>query len=145
MSPLKLQKMLYFLNGWHLAVTGTPAIKEPFEAWDYGPVVPEVYREFRQFGKGAISKYAREFDPASGEFMSYVVRKDEKEFYDILDAVWENYIGYPALTLSAMTHQDSSPWDIAYKGGGGEISSGEIKKYFVSKVHSKDGANDYAN
>ncbi len=112
-TPMKLQKLLYFLNGWHLAVTGNPAIGEEFKAWQYGPVVPSVYRYFKGFGKNGINEYMKDFDISTGEFKAYVVPSQQKEFYDILDAVWERYIGYTALTLSAMTHQENSPWDLA--------------------------------
>lgn len=133
-TPLKLQKLIYFLNGWHLAVTGFPAIDEPVEAWKYGPVVESVYQEFKEFGRSGINRYAREYDFTSGEFKSYVVNKDQIKFYEIMDAVWERYVGYSPLVLSAMTHQESSPWYAAYRRGGGEISSTDIKNYFISTV-----------
>jgi uncharacterized phage-associated protein len=135
-SPLKLQKLLYFLNGWHLAITGVPAIDEPFEAWEYGPVVGSIYHQFKDFGRGGITRYAKQYDPKAGEFRSFVVDKNQRQFYEILDAVWENYIGYDALTLSAMTHQKFSPWSRTYENGGGDIPSNDIKDYFVSRVQA---------
>jgi len=137
-TPLKLQKMVYFLNGWHLAIEDIPAIDAPFEAWQYGPAVSIIYQEFKDFGRNGINRYAKEFDLQSGEFKSYIVGIDQIKFYEILDAVWEQYVGYSPLTLSAMTHQDASPWSTAYASGGGKISSKEIKNYFVSTVISRE-------
>jgi uncharacterized phage-associated protein len=48
---LKLQKLLYYSQAVHLVVNNkTPLFPEPIEAWDYGPVVPPVYREYKQYG-----------------------------------------------------------------------------------------------
>src|SRR5262245_26249764 len=54
-DPLKLQKLLYFAHGWHLAITGAPLLDEPIEAWQYGPVVSSIYHEFKHFGSRAIT------------------------------------------------------------------------------------------
>ena len=44
-SNLKLQKMMYYRQGFHLAYFGTPLFDEDIVAWQYGPVVPSVYKE----------------------------------------------------------------------------------------------------
>lgn len=54
MSNMKLQKMLYYQQGYHLAAFGTPLFDEDIEAWMYGPVVPCVYDHFKKFGAGGI-------------------------------------------------------------------------------------------
>ena len=46
-SNLKLQKILYFVQAEFLVNTGKPCFSEEIEAWDFGPVVPEVYHEFK--------------------------------------------------------------------------------------------------
>ena len=47
MSNLKLQKMLYYEQGFHLAAFDTPLFDENIEAWMFGPVVPEVYENMQ--------------------------------------------------------------------------------------------------
>lgn len=42
-DPLKLQKLLYYVQGWHLAEFGAPIFNDQLKAWDYGPVVRAVY------------------------------------------------------------------------------------------------------
>ena len=62
-DPLKLQKLLYYANGHYLAEhDGTPLINEYFEAWDYGPVIPTVYYEFREYGNNPIRRFACDID-----------------------------------------------------------------------------------
>ena len=51
MSNLKLQKMLYYEQGFHLAYFDTPLFKDEIEAWMYGPVIPAVYEHFRSSGR----------------------------------------------------------------------------------------------
>ena len=55
-SNLKLQKILYFIQAYFLINTpnGNPCFKEKIEAWDFGPVVPEAYREYEQYGSTDI-------------------------------------------------------------------------------------------
>jgi uncharacterized phage-associated protein len=44
---LKLQKLLYYTQAWHLAIFGTPILAEQIEAWVHGPVIPDVFRLYR--------------------------------------------------------------------------------------------------
>lgn len=53
-SNLKLQKLLYYAQGFHLAMTGRPLFDEPIQAWMHGPVVPAVYHAFKVYGSGPI-------------------------------------------------------------------------------------------
>jgi uncharacterized phage-associated protein len=131
MSPMKIQKLLFYLNGWHLAVHGQPAIDTPFEPWDYGPVVPTVYRELRDYGRGNVTSYIKDMDWKGTGAKAYVISDDCKDFQEILDLTWEKYIGFNALQLSAMTHQPGSPWDLARKAGLNAIPDDVTRDYFV--------------
>ena len=53
-TNLKLQKLLYYQQGYHLAVFDTPLFNEAVEAWIYGPVVPVAYDYFQQFGATSL-------------------------------------------------------------------------------------------
>jgi uncharacterized phage-associated protein len=48
-SNLKLQKLLYYVQAWHLAVHGRPLFPEKFEAWIRGPVIPELYNRYMSY------------------------------------------------------------------------------------------------
>jgi hypothetical protein len=60
LTPMQIQKLVYFAHGWNLAITGEPLIWERVEPWDYGPVVRNLYRNLREFGSGAITKSLEE-------------------------------------------------------------------------------------
>ncbi len=95
-SPMKLQKLLYYIKVWGL-VGKQPVFTEPFEKWAYGPVNPEVYHTFKQFGNVPIPKSNVLYSPPSTEVKKFV------------DFILECYAPFDAITLSALTHQDE-PW-----------------------------------
>lgn len=136
MTSVKLQKTLFFLNGWHLAVTGTPCIDEPFEAWRYGPVVPSVYYRLEPFGGGPIIDCLKYYDPVSESFRFYVVSDSKHQFHEILDLTWEKYAGIDAARLSTMSHAPDSPWATARKNGSTIISDDITMTYFIGLARS---------
>ena len=58
-SNLKLQKILYLIQAYSLIHTKKPCFSEDIEAWDFGPVIPEVYRKYKQFGSTDIQVRGR--------------------------------------------------------------------------------------
>ena len=95
-SNLKLQKMMYYQQGFHLAYFGTPLFDEEIVAWQYGPVVPSVYKEYKSFESNSIS--------TSKEGIS--LSDDEEELFN---NVYEEYNQFSAVALMKMTHEES-PW-----------------------------------
>jgi uncharacterized phage-associated protein len=98
LSLLRMQKLLYYVQGWHLAACGKPLFLGRIEAWTHGPVVREVYPQFRKFGWSSI--------PPSEGSDSPDLSPKEKAF---VRAVWEQYKKHSAWALSAMTHTEA-PW-----------------------------------
>lgn len=95
-SNLKLQKMMYYQQGFHLAYFGTPLFDEDIVAWQYGPVVPSVYKEYKSFESNSIS--------TSKEGIS--LSDDEEELFN---NVYEEYNQFSAVALMKMTHEET-PW-----------------------------------
>lgn len=95
-SNLKLQKMMYYQQGFHLAYFGTPLFDEDIVAWQYGPVVPSVYKEYKSFESNSIS--------TSKEGIS--LSDDEEELFN---NVYEEYNQFSAVALMKMTHEEA-PW-----------------------------------
>ena len=60
LTPMKLQKLVYFSHGWHLAMLNSALIDENVEAWAFGPVIPSLYHEFKEFGNSPIDRKATE-------------------------------------------------------------------------------------
>ena len=113
-DPLKLQKLMYYANGYYLAEhDGAPLINEYFEAWDYGPVVPTVYYEFREFGDREIKRLAYTYDYKLGRVVTAPAVMGDPAAEDAISWVWENYKHLSGPQLSAMTHKDGGPWQLA--------------------------------
>ena len=122
-SNLKLQKLCYYAQGFHLAIFEKPLFGEGVNAWAHGPVVPELYRRYKQFGDGPIDV------PGHVDFSRY-----DEETKDLLDEVSEVYGQFSAWKLRTMTH-DEPPWKQARKlGDGAEISHGSMADYFKTLV-----------
>jgi uncharacterized phage-associated protein len=101
-GPLKLQKLVYLAHGWHLAFFGKPLIKNEVEAWRYGPVVPSLYREFKEFGGSTITRRARGWDTDA--------LKADADARRLIDTVWSKYGKLSAAQLSTLTHEPGSAW-----------------------------------
>ena len=137
LTPMKLQKLAYFLHGWMLATTGLPASNEPFHAWMYGPVIPDLYSKLKVYGSERITQYIPSFDPVSQQVKPLVVGPKDEAFQRALDLTWEKYIGISALSLSSMTHEANSPWEQARRiGDRALIPDAHIQDYFVKQVSS---------
>jgi len=111
LDPMKLQKLIYFAHGWHLALyDGAPLIDEQIQAWDYGPVVSSVYHEFKKFGARPIDQLGTDFDLAKDEIVTPRIALHDKQTIALLDKIWEVYGRYTGVQLSNLTHETGSPW-----------------------------------
>lgn len=109
-SPMKLQKLMYFVACEYQKRTKMPLFTEQFEVWKYGPVLPSVYDEFKSYGSESISSYARD---AKG--ISYIVDEDTAPSLKAsIDLIWATFKGWGAIALSQITHEDGSAWSDAY-------------------------------
>lgn len=100
-TNLKLQKLLYYAQAWHLVFTDQPLFLDRIEAWVHGPVVPTVFRRFRDCG----------WSPIDGS----VEPESDKEVLNLLNSVLESYGGYSATELERLTHTET-PWLAARAG-----------------------------
>jgi uncharacterized phage-associated protein len=104
-SNLKLQKLLYYSQGIHLAMRGGPLFVDAIEAWQHGPVCPTVYREYREHGAKGL--------PIPTEFDLDLIPAPARE---VLDEVHCVYGQFSAWRLREMTH-DEPPWRDHYREG----------------------------
>jgi uncharacterized phage-associated protein len=108
-SPMKLQKLLYFCHADMLSHFGVPLIKQSFEAWDYGPVIPSVYKEFKCFKDKPIGKRAVTFDPitaTSQEARCDLADSDKQKLRQLFDF----YKPFEATRLSDVSHHPQGAW-----------------------------------
>lgn len=119
-TPLKIQKLVYIAHGWHMALHGheDPLVDDEYaEAWQYGPVFPSLYHEFKHRGRMPIMELATEIEPDLNETKPKIPKSDQ-EARNLLDRVWEVYGGHTGIGLSELCHADDSPWDKTRKNAG---------------------------
>lgn len=110
-TPMKLQKLLYYVCVKYVQETGKNPISESFEVWEYGPVVPSVYAEFKPYGSGCIKSFSRN---AKGD--SKKVDEDANPtLRKCLEYVWGKFKYFPGIELSKLTHQNGSGWYTAFQ------------------------------
>ena len=117
-TPLMLQKLLYFIQGIYSALYGSPIFEEDCRAWIHGPVYPEVYKLFRDFKYNPIDD-AR-FALLKGR--EDILAEDEKH---VIDLVVNTFGIYSGKVLEKITHNED-PWKDARKGYGDNIPSSEL-------------------
>jgi uncharacterized phage-associated protein len=137
LTPMKIQKLVYFAHGWKLAIDKAPLIDEPVEAWKYGPVIPSLYHTFKIYGGGPITQKAVQFIPESEtRFLCTepTVLPDDTETRSLLNGIWQTYGKFSGVQLSNMTHQPGTPWDLTWKTANGkksiDIPDSTIADYF---------------
>lgn len=121
-TNLRLQKMLYYCQGFSLAFRGQLLFRESIEAWTYGPVVPSVYELFKEYGNAPLRRLA----PAEEITDSNI----ENLLVSIIRAM-ETYSG---AELVRLTQKEGTPWSRVWgKGEGrfGIIPTEMIRRYFL--------------
>src|SRR5579872_5034244 len=98
---LKLQKVLYYAQGWHLALYGKPLFDDKFQAWVHGPVISHIYGEYKKFG----------FRPIYGASKPNLGAGTEAFLKDVADV----FLPIDAYQLELATHREP-PWTNARKG-----------------------------
>lgn len=129
LTHLKLQKLLYFAQGIHLALENRPLFPEKIMAWKHGPVVPEVYQKLKIFGRGAVSI---EDTPKNVEAVEDISDNEVES----LNLAYDNFAIFTAWQLRNMTHEDGAPWDVTVRehGFNAEIPTELIREYFARNV-----------
>ncbi|HEY8375478.1 MAG TPA: type II toxin-antitoxin system antitoxin SocA domain-containing protein [Nannocystis sp.] len=121
-TPLKLQKLVYYAQGYHLAMAGEPLFAEVIQAWAHGPVVPELYHQYKGFEHRPIPP-AEGFDPG---VLSEGVRR-------FLEDVFADRAPFTAWHLREMTHAER-PWLEAFvHGQNAEITHASLARYFAER------------
>lgn len=112
-TPMKLQKLMYFLYREYAQKTGQPLFSDQFEAWKYGPVLSNIYYIFQNYGSKKINKFARN---VQGRVQILNLERNPilKECWN---TIWSMYKNCSGPDLSAITHKSNTAWDKAVKAG----------------------------
>lgn len=130
MSHKKLQKLCYFAQAWFLANYGCPLIPNRFEAWVHGPVSPDLYSRYRDWGWEYIPQYEDD------------IKLDNPQTANFLEKVYDVYGEYSADQLEMITHKEE-PWIKARQGcaagaySRNPISLKDMRDYYAERIGKK--------
>lgn len=131
LSHLRLQKLLYYAQGWHLGIFGRPLFPTCIEAWTNGPVVRELFSRFADY-KNAVIPPEDVSDPVG-------LSEAERVF---IRSVWDRYKDLSASGLLRKSH-DEPPWQQARGGlpdnvkSDAEITQESMRAYFALRVEEE--------
>ena len=133
-TNLSLQKIVYFCHVWSLIELGRPLVKHQFEAWQYGPVLQSLYREFKAFDRTPISTRATGIDPATGA-KRVAVGMFDAETENLLRRVVNSYSRLSAGQLVDLSHVEGGPWHVVWNHQGSvnpgmKIDDRTIKNFY---------------
>jgi uncharacterized phage-associated protein len=119
-SHMKLQKLIYFCQGYYLALYGKSLFPDPIEAWPHGPVCPTLYHILKVYGSSPIT--------ASIDPNKIILSEHEK---CIVEMVYDSYGQYSASRLRKITHEEG-PWKTTMVNT--LIPQNAISEYFESLI-----------
>lgn len=125
-SPMKVQKLCYYAQGYHLAEGYGELFTEDFEAWQHGPVVPSLWQKYRDYSWHPINEELEMPELSSG-------------LRDFLEEIVLSYGRYDGAALSTMTHRES-PWKNAREGidemagSNNPISKDSLQTFFAQTL-----------
>lgn len=122
MTNMKLQKMMYYQQGFHLAYLGTPLFEDTIEAWMYGPVIPAIYDIYSSYGMNGI--------PGDRNNVVSLTAPQEEALFN---EVFRVYSAYSAVRLMEMTHMET-PWKTTPVGKGNVIENKKIQDFFKKRL-----------
>lgn len=101
-TNLKLNKLVYYSQVESLRQRGTILFDDKIEAWQYGPVIPAVYRAFKGFGRSPVALDIMESPVMSTEEMA------------VISYVSRAYGKMTPYDLVSMTHREGGAWSRVY-------------------------------
>lgn len=128
LTQMKLQKVVYFAQGLSLALKDKELVKENFQAWKYGPVIPSIYHDYKLYGSSPIQ---------DTEWLPWTIDLDldclDTDANSIIQDTWDIVGDIPGAQLSNWTHKSDSPWSKHYKPGVPDIiiPKEDIQEYFM--------------
>lgn len=113
LSNMKLQKLVFFSQVVALKMYGRPIHNNASLAWDFGPVVKELYDLVHKFSTKDRKLFSLN-EPDFAKAFDNVESIEDSDVLGITRAVWNRFKNWTAFQLSDLTHRPGSPWATVY-------------------------------
>ncbi|WP_343695468.1 type II toxin-antitoxin system antitoxin SocA domain-containing protein [Flavobacterium sp.] len=133
LDTLKHQKLLYYVQAWHLVFNGTKMFESEFQAWIHGPVNREIYNLYRD--KKYLYSEMHVNDILNMQNIDTLTSEEKIHIDNVLDA----YAKFSSTQLEHMTHNEK-PWIEAREGYGPyqrcevDIDTEVMKSYYSARL-----------
>ncbi len=129
-TNLDIQKISYIAYAHYLVIKKKRLIKEKFEAWSYGPVIPSLYYELKKYGATPIDRFIADSENGQEKEPLFVENKSVEQF---LSFVYDAYKGYTPMDLVFLTHKKDGAWYKTIESPEKVISDKLIKEEYKDK------------
>ena len=140
LSNMALQKVVYFCHMHSIVERDLPLVKHEFEAWEHGPVVGYLYREFKSFGSNRITDRALALDLSTGNKAKATAIFDDQTTA-LISKYASLYGRVSAFHLSDLSHTEDGPWHTVWNHRGkinpGMRISNDAIKSFYKPMHTR--------
>lgn len=135
-SNLSMQKIVFFCHVWSLIKLYRPLVKHTFEAWEHGPVLQYLYREFKEFDDKPIRKRAHRMSPLTGG-LEMVPHDFDEPTLSLLRGVVNFYSRLRPYDLVEISHVQGGPWHCTWHHQGSTNPGMRIENDAISAFYSK--------
>lgn len=121
LTPMKLQKLLFYTQSWHLKLrNGSPLFDDQFARWKFGPVIPSLYHDLKKYGSSVIEEPIRIYKIEGGGLHALTpdIQPDDEQAHSLINKIIEVYGKYSGTQLSNLTHGQNSAWSKGETDGG---------------------------
>jgi uncharacterized phage-associated protein len=108
-SNMAVNKIIYFAHATFLTTLQKSLVVQQFEAWQYGPIIQDLYHAFKKFGDTPITERAKRLDRATAKYVLCEYSFAEEDFLCLANVV-DFHIRIPALELSDLSHATGGAW-----------------------------------
>lgn len=132
LTNMQLQKLVYIAHGYSLAKLRQPLFYNNIHAFEWGPVIPNLYKTLKQYGAGEITNYISTLEPPIAE---------DGEEMEIIREVWQDYKEFSGVELSNLTHRKGTPWSETWRTN----QYGVIPDELIAEYYRQDLYERFAN
>ncbi len=115
-DQMKIQKLVFYAHAWHLGLTDKPLYEDDVFAWPWGPVVPSIYHEFKDFGrKPIIGRKATAVSKTGPGFLDFRITTpsiEDPAVKEFVKQTWDVHKKFTGIQLSNATHNPGEPWTV---------------------------------
>ena len=133
LTNMKLQKLVYFAHGFALALNHDGLFREPVRAFQWGPVIPDLYNAVKHYGSSPILK---KIPLRTGE-LQIDLRDKDSSATQLIEMVWKKYGSFSAAQLSTITHRPGTPWSQVWNDTEFGVIPNDLIRYHYTSLVSR--------